>query len=383
MSIIDGYDMMKNKGNEKMAFLMFSSCLIITILISGCTTLNAGDIENTPVATATLTTETPGVTPQSTQSESTKPSVSWKDYYPEHNEQTKQKCIEEAKDEILRLFPDVDRTTLNGNWIEHSRINDNNNMEEIGRPHINFENVEYTSGESRSFAIEVDPELMRVVYYSPYSGQYNPAVISYREAKAKAIDFIKKAQGEDSIVDDPDAYMIDKNSYLISGRPIVQVEYWKKEGGVIYPRNYVYVEYDMSRDRVERYFDYLPIPELLSGLTTLSPEPDITLDEAIQMFEDKLAERYELDDLAIEYSEIEPDYLIWLDSDKIVYADDPNPIPLVWSIGCSNEESRQEFLETGVRPICGSIQIDAHTGEIYSLIYDQKIIIESKYDYYM
>lgn len=363
--------MMKNKGNEKMAFLIFSFCLIITILISGCTTFNANSLENAPVATAaTVTAETPvPAPPQSTQSENTKPSVSWKDFYPEHDEQTKQRLIGEAKDEIIRLFPDIDRTTLNGNWVEHSRINDNNNLEEIGRPHINFENVEYTSGESRSFVIKVDPELMRVVYYSPYGGTYNHAVLSYREAKAKAIDFIKKAQGEDSIVDDPDAYMVDSDSYGISGRPIVGVTYRKKDRGVIYQYNSVSVEYDMSRDRVERYFDNRANPDLLSGLTTLSPEPDITFDEAIQMFEDLIPKSYDLDELALEYTEIEPDYLIWWDCDSIVYADDPHSIPLIWYARYSDEETRQEALKTGNRLYKGIFRIDAHTGEIYDATY--------------
>ncbi len=99
------------------------SCIICVILISGCTTLNAGNIGNAPVATPTVAAETPGATPpQTTQSENAQSVFSWSDIYPAYDEQTKQRLIEEAKDEIVRIYPDVDRSTLDGYWMDHDPV---------------------------------------------------------------------------------------------------------------------------------------------------------------------------------------------------------------------------------------------------------------------
>jgi hypothetical protein len=373
---------------REISVLILALIFIFTVAVSGCTGLNSGQSSNNPQEVSVSQTNTP----VETQAEIVQPTVSWKDFYPEHDEQEKSELIEKAKDEIMRLFPNVDRSTLNGVWVEHSRVN-KNGYDEIGRPYINFENLEFSTGDSRPFVIEVDPELMKVIYYSPYSAQYNSPVISYKEAKEKAIEFIKNAQGEDSLAYDSDAYMVSSNNYETggSGRPITVVEFCKKDGGVIYQNSNVIVEYDMSRDKVERYYDDVTDTRLLSGLTTLSPEPDITFDEAVQIFEDKLQmffedklpEKYNVDDLGLEYSktsDYDDSYLSWWDDDNVVYADDPSPIPLVWFVGCSDKDSRKNYEETGDSPEIGAFRIDAHTGEIYKLIYDQNIIINKYQD---
>jgi len=361
---------MKKKRNEKIMFLTVSFCLLITILISGCTTLNA-EIDNTPVTTPTLAAETPVTA--APQQVITKPSVSWRDFYPEYDEQAKSRLIEEAKDEIMRVFPDVDRTTLKGKWVELGRF------KEHDRPTVEFEELKYKSGDSREFLIGVDPESMKIVEYTPYGAQYGQPRISRKEAEAKAIDFIKLAQGEDSIANDPDAHMI-VNRDNTDGRPIVSVIFLKTNGGVKYEHNNIHAEYDMSRDNIERYFDRIVNPELLSGLTTLSPEPDITFDEAIQIYEgliskisdpDNLYDLENMDGLALEYTErgMRLDYLTWWDDEDIIYADNPDPIPLIWSAYCTNKKCRQEALETGNWLYSGIFRIDAHTGEVYNANY--------------
>ncbi|WP_048148243.1 hypothetical protein [Methanolacinia paynteri] len=357
------------KHYQKIPFCILAACMFFVILTSGCTYNGPNPLENTP---ATPTNSVTAETTQSVQSGSTQPTVSWKDFYPDHTEQEKSQLIEKAKDEILRVFPTVDRSTLNGEWVEHARTN-GAGTEMIGSPYIDFENLEFSSGENREFVIEVDPESMKVIYYSPYKGTYSSAKITYGEGKEKAVEFIKKAQGGDSIADDPDAYTVMKNEYASGGRPMASVSYYKKFNGVPYESNRVSAEYDLSRDKVERYFDYTANPGLLSGLTTLSPEPDITLEEAKQIFENKISGKYDLDELELEYSETSSfdTYLLWWDDDNIVYADDPNPIPLVWFITCSDKDSREEYEETGVSPESGAFIIDAHTGEIYWLKYGE------------
>lgn len=362
------------KKNGILLLVLILSLIIFTILVSGCTSLNSVQEDFSSQKSSDSLTNTPVETPieqSPIQAEIVKPFVSWKDFYPDHDEQTKKRIIEEAKDEIMRVFPDVDRSTLNGVWVEHLRISGPID-EKVGRPYIEFENLEFSTGDSRLFAIKVDPEQMKVISFYPYKGVYNQPIISYEEGKKRTIDFIKKVQGEDSIANDPDAHVFYSNDIGNSGRPIASVSYNAVHNGVQYQYASVLAEYDMSRDKIERYYDDLANPELFSGLTTLSPEPEITLDEAVQMFKDKVSVKYNLDKLDFECKEVFvriDDYLMWWDNNNLVYADDPEPIPLVWYIGFTDNESREEYEKSGIYPVCGEIRVDAHTGEVYRLMY--------------
>ena len=360
-------DRMK-KQKKIISIFLVALCTIFIVLASGCTYNNPSQQENNQA------TPTESVTAETTQSESTQPTVSWKDFYPDHTEQEKSELIEKAKGKIMSTFPDVDRSTLNGIWVEHTRITDNG-IEEIGKPYIKFENIKSTSDDGK-YAISVDPESMELTYYSPYRGEYSEPVISFNEAKEKAIDFIKETQGDDSIANDTDVYIHTVNEADEEyGRPIASVYIFKKHEGITYMSNYVMAEYDMSKGNIERYSDNMANSELLSGLTTLSPEPEITFDEAVKIAEDKIAEKYDLDEIDLEYSELIPfdTYLLWLDYDDVIYADNPEPVPLVWSAELSDKEAREEALymddEDYIKPFSGGFIIDAHTGEIYSLRY--------------
>ncbi|ADN36230.1 hypothetical protein Mpet_1471 [Methanolacinia petrolearia DSM 11571] len=354
------------KQQKFIVILLVALCTILVVLTAGCTYNSPNQQESTQV---TPTNAVTAETTQSSQPGSTQPTVSWKDFYPDHTEQEKSQLIEEAKDEIMRVFPDIEESTLNGEWIEHTRTTDNG-LKEIGSPYIRFENIKSTS-DDRKHAIFVDPESMEITYYTPYSANYKEPVISLDEGKEKATEFIKNVQGEDSIVYDPDAYMVVRDSYEIDERPVASVNYFKTSSGVIYQYDYVFAEYDMSHDRIERYSNGITSPDLLSGLTTLSAEPEISFDEAVKIVEDKIAERYDLDELELEYSKISSydNYLFWWDDDDIVYADDPNPIPLVWCVGYSDKKTREETDEEITYPRSGGFRVDAHTGEIYTLTY--------------
>ncbi|WP_048148242.1 hypothetical protein [Methanolacinia paynteri] len=356
------------KHYQKIPLCILAACMIFVILTAGCTYNGPNPLESTP---ATPTNSVTAETTQSVQSGSTQPAVSWKDFYPDHTEQEKSQLIEEAKGEVMSTFPDLDKSTLNGNWVEHSRITDDG-LEEIGRPYIKFEGIKSTSDDEK-YAVFVDPESMKIIYYTPYSGSHTEPVISFNEAKEKAIDFIRETQGDDSIADDPDTYIYTVNCYERDefGLPVALVNIYKKSNGITYTDNYVMAEYDMNKDNIERYHDNLANSELLSGLTTLSAQPEISFDEAVNLVEDKIAEKYNLDEIGVEYSEVTPydSYLLWWDDDNIVYADDPDPVPLVWYAGISDENSREESQETGLPARCGAFIVDAHTGEIYRLVY--------------
>ena len=354
------------KQQQGISIFLVALCTISIVLASGCTYNNPSQQENNP---ATPTESVTAETTQSVQSESTQPTVSWKDFYPDHTEQEKSELIEKAKDEIMRVLPDTDRSTLNGVWVEHARTTDSGS-EEIGSPYISFEDIKSTS-DDRNYIIYVDPESIEITYYSPYRAIYTEPVISFDEGKEKAIEFIKNVQGEDSIAYDPDAYMVTTDSYEINEMPIARVTYYRKSDGVIYQYDSVYAEYDLSSGRIERYHDYTANSDLLSGLTTLSAEPEITFEEAVKIIEDKIAEKYDLNELELEYSKIGSydSYLFWWDDDDIVYADDPDPIPLVWYVGYSDRTTREEADEEITNPLYGGFRVDAHTGEIYTLTY--------------
>jgi hypothetical protein len=362
------------KRKENFLALTATLGLICVIMAAGCTT----GIDQQVDGQVHGADQAQGKSTGTIQSQITEVSVSWKDFYPDYDDRTKSDIIEKAEDEIMRVFPDIDRSTLNGNWVGRERYNDAG-TKQIGSPYIEFENVTYTLGEGRNYKIRVDPEQMKITYYSPNTAQYGQPVISYNEAKQKATEFIRKAQGEDSIVDDPDAYSYFRDSFSSGGIPVTYVVFYKTCNGVTYQENSVSVSYDMRRDKVERYFDDLTEPELLSGLTVLSPEPDITYDEAIQVLEDMLSEKYNLEEEGLEYTTLSnyDSYLSWWDNDNLVYANDPKPLSLVWDIGMTNTESRKEYEEKRVDPTCGSFRIDAHTGEVTRLVYGEDIFVKT------
>ncbi|ADN36235.1 hypothetical protein Mpet_1476 [Methanolacinia petrolearia DSM 11571] len=363
------------KQQKIISIFLVALCTIFVILTAGCTYNNPDQQENTQ---GTQTESVTAEKAQSTQSGSMQPTVSWKDFYPDHTDQEKSELIEDAKNEIMKIFPDIYKSTLNGEWVEHTRITDDG-LEEIGRPYINFADIK-SQTDDRSYYIKVDPESMEVIYYSP-GGTSNAEepVISFDEATQRAIDFIREVQGDDSIADDPDTYMNTANCYETEAlddeddyaRPVAVVDFYKTYNGVPYMSEYVLAEYEMNKEVIERYSDNTANSALLSGLTILPAEPDITFDEAVEMLENNISEEYDLDEIDLEYSEVgsSGSYLKWWDNVNIVYADDPDLIPLVWQIGISDKDSREYYQENGFGLQCGSFLVDAHTGEIYTIVY--------------
>lgn len=357
------------------------SCIICVILISGCTTFNVGDIKDTPAATATTATETPGASPQPTHSENAEPVFSWSDIYPEYDEQTKQRLIEEAKDEIIKIYPDVDRSTLDGDWMDHDPV-------AYGPPRIIFANVDDTSEKymelqklrSRGIAanirhnyvlIKVDPESGNIVRYGSW-GHSGPLdeetrIISFEECEDKCLEFVRKVKGNDFVegkISDFSIYKIYSDQNMKNG--LAYIIPFNTFNGVQYMYDQIYMHYDLVLDKVVRYRDNLKDPELMTKLTTLSPEPTISKRKAKQILEAKLNESYLGEDLRIQYHVLN-DYennVLWYDEEDLVYSQQPGPIRLIWRISFNDEEmrNRHSLLTT-------SAIIDAHTGEIIDLRY--------------
>lgn len=365
--------MMKRK--KQALIYIIALCVVFMVLASGCTVPNS----NQPGITPSSTTETP----QPAQSEITKPAVTWKDFYPEYSEydeQTKQKLVEEAKDEIMMLFPYVNRSTLNGQWEEHRYISRDG---AYGNPVIKFENVDATSdkylalqekmsnGDSSGIQRNIvkiifDPESGKILSFGPQNFRIPPEgierIITPEEAKDKCLDFIKKVKGEDFVNNEMNRYSIDYSDFGATkdeGFVIMVITRKSYDENTSYLNGYMSVWYNLVCDEILSYADETYDPELLSALTTLSPVPDITLEEAREIFETKVAESYpgEVISYITDEDASGAGSLVWDNIPKNIYSDDPEPFRLVWYMEFAEDNSLREAV------------IDAHTGDIIYLKY--------------
>ncbi|WOF16272.1 hypothetical protein F1737_05875 [Methanoplanus sp. FWC-SCC4] len=359
--------------------------IIFTIMISGCTSINTDLTDNTP-ATATAPTaaltekpvEAKAEPQKPSQLEDLKPSVSWKDFYPNYNEQTKQKLIESAKDEIVRVFPDVDRSKLEGSWLDHQYTYSTGTY---GLPVIKFTNVDDTSdkyitiyGSKNIVQILVDPSTNEIINYKP-AGYSSPSSgidksLTFDEGIQRSENMLKKIKGESYIDENSANLIVDKRDNYDNYRGgLITYSIYSKYKGIPYLGNGISVMYNAYADKLSRYSNSMTNPDLLNVLTTLSPVPDVSLTEAKKIFETRLAEEYPGEDLELNYVPLDSyrygDSLIWFnDYSRYVFADDPKPIPLTWYLQFNDKEMREE--NPNKRQ---AVFVDAHTGEIVSLIY--------------
>ena len=345
---------------------------IISAISAGCTTNATEGVSDE--TTQPTTTESEMATPTPAETE-TLPQYAT----PTYDEETQLRLIDEAKDEIIRLFPDIERASLDGYWADVKN-------ERYGTPYIEFQNVDDTSERymeaqnvrSRGIAanihrnlvtIRVNPESGDVIFYGSQSrdrvSEDETRVVSVEEAENRVLEFIKTVKGEEFIEDNYDDFYIYRlNSDKNQKNGLVYVTLFKKYKGVQYQNNYIYTQYDIILDRVARYMDLSRDPELMASLTTLSPVPDISEQKAKAILEAKLEETYPDEDLKIRYSTLNghENSLNWYDPNSLVYAENPRPIRLIWVLDFNDVEIRNRSSFVTKEAI-----IDAHTKEIISL----------------
>jgi hypothetical protein len=368
-------DLMKKRQISFPIFVLII-CLIFVVLTSGCTYNNPNQQDITPVAqTESVTTETT----QSAQPESTQSTVSWKNFYIDHTDQEKSQMIEEAKDEILRVFPNVDESTLDGYWKDHESIY-------YSPPRIIFENVDDTSEEymeiqktrwaglernihNNIVTIKVDPKSGDLVFYGSESVDWplkdEIRTVSYKEVENRALEFVKEVKGNDYIDEKKkDFYIYKINTDSDSGDGLAIIVLFNTYNGVQYLNDKIFIYYDLIQDTVRRYSDELKNPELMKNLTTFPSTPTVSENEAKKILEGKLKESYPDEDLVIQYRVLNghENSLNWYDQEELVYSDQPEPIRLIWYITFSDAEMRKQDARKTTSAI-----IDAHTGEIVSL----------------
>lgn len=379
-SITGGKDDIMGKKIKKKRIFVIALCLFFTVLVSGCT-INSSQPENNSILSPELVaTETI----QQVISENTKPVVSSKAYCPEYDEQTKQELVEKAKDEIVRIFPNVDRSTLEGSWED--RYSKYSNVGINGPPVIVFYNVDDTSEkffatqkvrwegleqniQNNIVTIKVSPVSGDIVFYGPQSRvppkKEEIRTVSLEEAEGRAQEFIREVKGNDFVeknIDEFSLYKVDTDSTIGDGLSVLL--YYKMYQDVPCFNDQIYIHYDLIEDRVFRYWDELKEPELMKDLMALSAVPTIPLGKAKKILEEKLKENYPDEELNIQYykGDDHESLLNWYDLDELVYSDNPETIRLIWYLSFNDDEMR----EIDARMTTNAI-IDAHTGEIISL----------------
>ncbi|WOF16277.1 hypothetical protein F1737_05900 [Methanoplanus sp. FWC-SCC4] len=376
--------------NLKLSSLFLSAVILIAIFSGGC--ISSGDksgLEDS--ATIVPTTEHTNGPDNSGVDGTLK--VKWPGPVKppadplSYDENTKQILVDNAKKEILRVFPDVIESSLdNYKWSE----------EDYGgyfAPAILFENAIDESKlkerlESNEWFTEnivriaVNPDTGYIKYYKGSSGSSGTPkeIISYEEAKDHAMSIFTNVMGEEHYNENKDKYFIytmnNKIAYRNDADLTILLLIHNSHNGVKYLNDKVEILYDLANDAIIFYKSRIKDPVLLAEITTLSPVPDVTLDEAKEILKAKLNENFPEKDLKVEFHEnyegavLPSDYyssLYWMDSPGYMNITDGyvrEPLKLVWRFYFNTEDMRNNPEET-VRPV----YVDAHTGEIVYLRY--------------
>lgn len=346
------------------------------VFVSGCTALNSSQSESTPVAASALSADT--AIHQSTQQETIVSFASWSDLYPDYDEQTKQKLIEDAEEEILRVFPDVDSSSLEGKWEEETYGTSCivfNNVDDTSEAFLEMQKIRFEGAErnihDNIVTIKVDPYFGNIIEYGTNSLDWplksEKRTVSFNEVDDKSLDFVSTVKGDQFVEEKKDDfYLYTYDSDSGRGNGLSYITFFNTFNGVQYLYDRIFVRYDMIQDKVFSYEDELRDSEFMKSLTTLSSDPTIGLSEAKRILEGKLQDNYPGEDLDIQYTVLNghENALNWYDTDEAVYSSNPEPIKLIWYISFSDRKMRNEDARKTTTAI-----VDAHTGDVISLNY--------------
>ncbi|MDD4127798.1 MAG: hypothetical protein PHV39_08970 [Methanomicrobium sp.] len=363
---------------KEISIIILALICIFAAAVSGCTEILAGQTENTISATS-LSTEISSSSPDLTPAEPlkiTSDKISWPDVNPPYDDNTKKELIEFAKKEIMRVFPYVDINTLDGHFEDSNGYvppdivfdNVNATFENYSISVLKRTNGHLKYGDplfNNIVEIKINSKTGELSLYKP-KGYIVPSsdenLIPYEDAEKKSIEFIKKVKDEDFLSE----YDYNFSQKGDEGRGVAFFEIDFSYKGVDYLTDNLIIRYDLGEDAVIYYSDDSNNYDLLKKMTTLSPEPSISFDEAKTIFKEKIAKEYPGNDFKISYLSY-GSALTW-DSSETIFVENPEPVKLVWHVYFNDEDMRKEH--------SGSItvaNIDAHTGEIIGLRYREII----------
>ncbi|WP_421907930.1 hypothetical protein [Methanolacinia petrolearia] len=354
------------------SLILLTALFATIVLISGCTT---GAKEKTVTETPTVQSTEELNPAVESSSANYMMKVSWprdENPVPPYSDEEKESLVKEAKQEIIRLFPELDENTLdNVSWgrlyysgyivpaIVFSDVLDLSKIDE--RIEID---KDYFQNDPRSVNVVYDPERKTIGRYGPdgWGGDNDDeAIISVEEAEEHALEFYKKMVGEKYYEDHKDEFYIARHDY--DDDLFLDLDICTTYEGVVYFEDHSSINYDMRLDTINYYFDTRRDPEALYNITTLSPEPDITIDEAKEILEERLKENNEGSKVDVEYCQRYQYYnypnLQWLDVPYYMDIEDgyvTSPLKLIWELPYTTPNGRMHY---GI--------IDAHTGEIIDI----------------
>ena len=304
---------------------------------------------------------------------------------PKYDSETEEKMINKAKDEILRVFPKVDVSSLDKyHW-------DTELAGSFFVPVIVFEGVVTDVNEPRNICevIAYDPEKERIVlwYYtpdSPVSILNTEEIIQHEDVDIERdiVPVFKKMIGNEKYEENKDKYFIYLIDYVNSPLTTCAVIY-ESCNDVKSDMGYTEIYLSRSNGEIITYGERFNNEKFFEESIELSPTPEISLEEAKKILEAKIEELYPDDPQEMKYCEFYKgtaaegytNGLFWLDSVSFLDTEDGyllSPIPLAWRITFSTKESRNEG---GPFDGAKSAYIDANSGEILYLRNSQIDII--------
>ncbi|WP_157198963.1 hypothetical protein [Methanolacinia paynteri] len=394
---------MDNK--KHFVLIMVIALLLSATIAAGCTGNSGNDPGQSPTAGAT-TNQQQEETPdnQVPESVTTAPGQKFSDpvklpgsitestaIRPKYDSETEEKIIDEAKSEILRVFPGADPSSLNRyGW-------DTKLAGSFFVPVITFVNVIPDTKEPENILGEVayDPDKGRIVtwyytYDSPINNKNGDEIISHEsvDIERDIVPVFRKMIGDEEYGKNRDnysIYLVDSVNFPLTTCAYIHESY----NGVRSDMGYTQIYFNRANGEITTYGDVFNKKEFLNESTTSSPVPEISLEEAESILEAKINELYSDDPQEIEYCEYHSgaaavgltNGLFWLDRSIYMDIEDDqllSPISLGWRITFKTKESRSMG-----GPLNGAryTYIDAHTGEIVYLRNDRIDIIRNDNQY--
>lgn len=295
---------------------------------------------------------------------------------PNYDSETEEKYLNEARAEILRIFPESDSSSLNNyHW-------DSNRAGTCFLPVIIFEGVVPDKDQvDDKCEITYDPENKRIVHWgydydAPVRDTSGGEIIRHEDVDIEEdiIPVFRKMIGEEEYEKNQDNYFIHTVDSMNSPMTTIAQIYESRKGIRSYMgKAEIYL--NRANGEIFVYGDDFNDKNYFNEAVKLSPVPGISLEEAKSILETKLDEVYPENPQEVQYKQAEnTNCLLWLDANAYMDIEDGyllSPIPLAWGISYNTKGSRAESDHYSWAAI------DANTGEILS-IYDPRIDIHGK-----
>jgi uncharacterized membrane protein YkoI len=263
------------------------------------------------------------------------------------------------KEKIIELFPDMDPESLKPRAEPDRFIK--------GKTYQMYENAITKSG--KKYRIKVDSDSGEIIQFNPLFGMHQKKgelEISLEDAEIIAQELLRNITGNKA-----DYYT--NNSVITSSyfqNTTADVRYTRIRNGIPYMASGINFGMDPMNGDV---FGYSKFWLDIENITFPSSEPDITLDEAKEIAETTVNEKYPgtVKSFTFKSAQVGSDTinLCWNDDSELLYYEKEMPIRLVWPFYFQVELNENPEEEQDNHRIHYLTVVDAHSGEIIRLYY--------------